>query len=285
MSILNIFGPPRLKPRWSFSTTHILWRFLVSDTGLILGEDRDTDAKTVSFFCLDMKTGAVLWRGKTFAEAWWIGIEALVGERLYLHGFAQPDMPDHHGLVALDARTGREAWQNQAISFYAADADRVIGYRDMFERRVFEQFSAATGAFLGEIDPADADTAEMRRHTFGRTDFIYAEPLAADALELGRIHSALAKHGAVPDGRHSIEYAETGGRIFISAHLPHPAVAGAMPMLKNILCVLNTDTGNEELFDVLNAETPYPVPDSFFIDNDTLYYIKEKHTLCAVPIG
>ncbi len=284
MSIVNIFGTSRLKPHWSFSTTHILWRFLVSDDGLILGEDRDTDAKTVSFFCIDMKTGAVLWRGRTFTEPWWIGTEALVGTRLYLHGFSQPDMPEHHGLIALDARTGNEAWQNGAISFYAADADRVIGYRDLFERRVFEHFDAATGAFLGEIDPATADTAEMRRHTFGRTDFIYAEPLTADDMDLERIRTSLAKHGTMPEDPQSIEYARTGSRLVISAYLPHPAVTGRMPMLKNILCVVNSETGREEFFDVLNAETPYPVPDSFFIDNGTLYYLKGKRTLCALHI-
>jgi hypothetical protein len=46
--------------------------------------------------------------------------------------------------------------------------------------------------------------------------------------------------------------------------------------------VVNPDTEKEEYFDVLNADTPYPVPDSFFIDTGTLYYIKEKQTLCAV---
>jgi hypothetical protein len=284
MKLSHLFGAPRLKPHWSFSTTHVLWRFLVSHHGLILGEDRDTDAKTVTFFCIDMRTGAVLWNGKSFGESWWIGIEALVGERLYLHGFAKPDMPEHHGLIALDATTGVEAWHNPEISFYAADADRVIGYRDLFERRIFEQFDAATGASLGELAAADADTAEMRLHTFGRTDFTYPEPVSPEADEREVIASALARHGAGPDALQTAEFAHTGSHLVISAHLPHPAVQGRAPQLKNILCVVNADTVREDFFDVLNADTPYPVPDSFFIDGDILYYIKEKNTLFAVPL-
>jgi hypothetical protein len=282
MKLSNLIGASRLTPHWSFTTTHILWRILVSEHGTIVGEDRDTEAKTVSFFCLDMSTGAVLWNGKHFAEQWWIGIEALIGNRLYLHGFAKPDMPEHHGLIALDAKTGVEAWTNPEISFYAADHERVIGYRDLFERRVFEQFDAASGAFLGEIAGAEADTGQMRLHTFGRTDFTYPEPLAADDASMEIIRTALARHGAATDN--AIECAHVRGRLCISAHLPHPAVHSGQPQLKNILCVVNADTAKEEYFDVLNAETPYPVPDSFFIDNTTLYYIKEKRTLFAVQL-
>jgi hypothetical protein len=286
MSLLNLFGAPRLKPRWSFSTTHILWRFLVSDDGLILGEDRDTDGKTVSFFCIDMNTGAVLWRDKNFGEAWWIGIEALVGERMYLHGFAQPDMPEHHGLIALDARTGVERWQNADISFYAADADHVIGYRDLFERRVFERFDASTGVFLGELAAADDATEAMRQHTFGRTDFIFAQPLAGDDSENAAIQKILVKHNPVPEVQAAVEFARIGSRLLFSAHLAHASSAGVqIPKLQNILCVVNTDSGREEYFEVLNAETPYPVPDSFFVDHEMLYYIKEKRTLCAVPLA
>ena len=285
MSILNIFGARALKPRWSFSASHVLWRFLVSDDGLLLGEDRDTDNKTVSFFCIDMKTGDVLWREKQFGEAWWIGIEALVGERLYLHGFAQPDMPEHHGLIALATRTGAEAWQNADISFYAADNAQVIGYRDLFERRVFERFDASTGVFLGESDTAGAETSAMRKRAFGRTDFTFAQPLSVEDAEHGLIQSALAKHHAGDTAPLATEFARSGNRIFFSTHLPlAPQNGSQSPRLKNILCVVNADSGKEELFETLNAETPYPVPDSFFIDNETLYYIKEKQTLFAVPL-
>lgn len=285
MKLSNIFGARRLKPQWTFSTHHILWRFLVSDNGLILGEDRDTENKTVSFFCIDMNTGAVLWRDKTYGEAWWIGIEALLGDRLYLHGFAQPDMPDHHGLIALDARTGDEAWRNTEISFYAADAEHVVGYRDLFERRIFQRFDAARGTFLGEQETAGDETEEMRRHTFGRTDFIFPQPLFADDIEREQILKTLAHHMTVQTAEPAVEYAHAGNRLLVSAHLPQiPASGTQTPSLKNILCVVNPATGKDEFFDVLNADTPYPVPDSFFVDDNVLYYIKEKQSLCAVPL-
>lgn len=285
MKLSTLFGSRSLKPQWSFTAAHVLWRFLVSDDGLILGEERDTEAKTVSFFCLEMGTGTVLWRDRTFGESWWTGIEALIGDRLYLHGFAQPDMPEHHGLTSLDARTGTVLWQNADISFYAADAATVIGYRDLFERRVFERFDAATGACLGELATAGEDIDAMRSRTFGRTDFTFAQPMTAGDAEQAVIEKALTKHTDAMHREPVVEFAKSGNSIIFSAHLARiPVHAGAAPSLKNILCVINGETGKEEFTEVLNNDTPYPVPDSFFIDKDVLYYIKEKQTLCAVRI-
>jgi len=285
MKLSRIFGIGGLKPRWSFTASHVLWRFLVSEDGMILGEDRDTEKKTVSFFCLDMRTGAVGWRDKTFGEPWWTGIEALVDERLYLHGFAQPDMPEHHGLIAVDARSGEQVWQNADISFYAADTGVVIGYRDLFERRVFEKFDAASGVYLGEVEPVTLDLDAMRERTFGRTDFTFPQPLGVDDAEFELIRTACAKHSSGIAAEPIVEFARAHGRIFFGAHIPRIPVHGTpAPSLRNILCAIDAETGREELFEVLNADTPYPVQDSFFIDDATLYYIKEKQHLCAVPL-
>jgi hypothetical protein len=283
MNLHSLFAPSRLTPKWSFTASHILWRFLVSDTGMILGEDRDTDAKHVTFFCIEMQTGTVLWRGKSFGESWWTGVEALIGDRLYLHGFAKPDMPEHHGLTAIDARTGNELWSNKDISFYAADDTRVIGFRDLFERRVFEQFDAGTGASLGELESVDAATHALRDRTFGRTDFLFPEPLpdAEPAKQLIE-HVLASTHASSPDERTPIiEYVRNNGRIIFSAHMPNTGKG----TLLNILSIVDEPARKELFRETLNAETPYPVGDSFFIDNDTLYYIKEKRTLVSLPLA
>lgn len=317
MNLRTLFGGGALKPHWHFEASHVLWRFLVSENGLILGEDRDTDAKHVTFFAIEMHTGRVLWSGRSYGEAWWTGIEALVGAKLYLHGFAKPDMPEHHGLKAIDPQTGRELWSNNEISFYAADDERVIGFRDMFERRIFEAFDAHTGVRLGELQAIDADIHELRGRTFGRTDFIYPEPLgptsmlqhahltqpgegAASAepestqyataetnMDENKAISALIERslGSHPGAQNAaqppiVEYARAEGRVAFSAHIPN-AQAGS---LLHLLIVVDEKSGKELFRDTLNADTPYPMTDSFFIDGDTLYYIKEKRSLVALPL-
>ncbi|MGE5315360.1 MAG: DUF4905 domain-containing protein [Acidobacteriota bacterium] len=283
MKLHSLFGSPRLAPAWSFTASHILWRFLLSDSGLLLGEDRDTDAKNVSFFCIDMGTGSVLWRGRTFGEAWWTGIEAVTGNRLYLHGFAKPDMPEHRGLTAVDARTGSVIWSNNDISFFAADASRVIGYRDLFERRVFEEFDAQTGAFLHERQTAGEEAQEMRRGSFGRTDLLFPEPLEKEDPQQPTIERAL-QHAVKTDPAHPpiIDAARAEGRIIISAHVRTSDRPGSMT---HLLLVIDEVTGRELYRDTLNADTPYAIRDSFFIDRSRLYYIKEKQTLVSLPLA
>jgi hypothetical protein len=282
MKLHTLFGGRRLAPDWSFTASHVLWRFLVSGDGMIVGEDRDTDAKSVTFFCIDMRTGTALWRDKTFGEPWWTGIEALVGPRLYLHGFAKPDMPEHHGLTAIELRTGAVLWSNPEISFYAADDTHVIGFRDMFERRVFEQYDAASGAFLGELASVDAGMQDMRNTSFGRTDFVFPEPLQDDEQAMALSRTLFESAGRVDDLKSPIvEYARVPGRIAFSAHVPN-ARTGA---LTHVLAVADESSAKELYRDTLNADTPYPVADSFFIDNATLYYIKEKHTLVSLPLA
>jgi len=54
--------------------------------------------------------------------------------------------------------------------------------------------------------------------------------------------------------------------------------------LKNTLSVIDTSTKKKVYFDVLNESTPYPVPDSFFVDGQRVYYIKERKTLVALDL-
>ncbi len=50
MNISSLFQQRQLKPSWSYTTSGVLWRLLFSETNFIVGEDRDTATKQVSFF-------------------------------------------------------------------------------------------------------------------------------------------------------------------------------------------------------------------------------------------
>src|SRR5450759_102613 len=110
MNISSLFQKKQLKPAWSYTTEGVLWRLLFSETNFIVGEDRDTEKKEVSFFCLNASNGDVLWKDISFAEPWWIGIEGIVHGKVFLHGFKKPDMPEHGRIIAVDLGTGRELW-------------------------------------------------------------------------------------------------------------------------------------------------------------------------------
>jgi hypothetical protein len=48
--------------------------------------------------------------------------------------------------------------------------------------------------------------------------------------------------------------------------------------------VIDETNGKQLYADVLNSSTPAVVPDSFFVDAATIYYVKEKQTVVALPL-
>src|SRR6516164_6982 len=93
-----------LKPAWRFKAVpgKIIWRLLISPTGVLAGEERDPENKTSSLFAVDVPTGNVLWRNITIDEAWWFHTALITAENIYVHRFRKPDMPEPLGIIALD---------------------------------------------------------------------------------------------------------------------------------------------------------------------------------------
>ena len=82
-----------IAPIWEFTARGIIWRLLLSENGFFVGEERNLESKTVSFFCLDQRSGSPLWNDRTFPEHWWISLEATHKNIVFIHEFVSPDMP------------------------------------------------------------------------------------------------------------------------------------------------------------------------------------------------
>ena len=66
----------------------------------------------------------------TFADEWWIGIEAIVGDKVF-HGYAQPDSPWRKRIIAVDLGR-KQLWENKQYALFSVRAPALYGYRDMF---------------------------------------------------------------------------------------------------------------------------------------------------------
>lgn len=272
MKLFSLFSKSSLSPAWTFSAQHFLWRIMFSGSGHIIGEDRNTDAKTVTFFCLDASTGRPIWQQKSFDEQWWIGLDAVHDGRLFLHGFRKPDMPEHKNIYAVDLNTAELIWKNTDCTFLAVQSPSVYGYKDLFERRVYYRLDEKTGELLEELT-ALPDGVEPNIQ-YEKTDFTFSRPVAdngSEALNIARESKEYL----------SAEYIEQDGFIVLNTYSRNlPPAEG----LKNTLSVIDTTTKKKVYSEVLNGSTPYPVPDSFFADGNRVYYIKERKTFVAVDL-
>ncbi|MDE3057043.1 MAG: DUF4905 domain-containing protein [Bacteroidota bacterium] len=295
-----------LVPLWTFTTQGILWRLLFSETNFIVGEDRDTAKKSVTFFCLNAHNGDVLWRDMAYDEAWWIGIEAIVDDRVYLHGFHKPDMPEHSKITAVDLATGKVLWRNDQNSFFYATAEKVVAFRDVFERRLFCELNAATGELLAEMNECPAEAYDVKGKNHGRTDFLFPQTLNDDVESIPLRHLVEANFHE-DNIRGDIEFVRVNGAAIVNLHVVTKSPLQAPPggsrfgigmlrpekpgegihgeVLQNSLHIFDERTGEELFAEVLNAETPAAVPDSFFVDQSIVYFVKERKTLVALDCG
>jgi hypothetical protein len=285
MKIPEFFKREQLVPMWTYSTKGILWRLMIADMGFILGEDRNPERREVTFFCLNAENGDVLWEGKQFEEPWWIGVEAVARDRVYLHGYKKPDSPQHYKIFAIDLGTGKELWRNEEYSFLYATPDKVVVFREMFERRQYLELDAVTGLRLGETQETPESIMLHRNDNDGKRDFLFPEVLMETHESHDEIRKILNRHVTLDALIGHIEFVRTGGKLIGSFHtaLGTP-VPGQAPELRNNLCVIDECAQSLVYTDTLNASTPAVVPDSFFIDRSILFFVRERRTFAAIDL-
>ncbi|MBP6673523.1 MAG: DUF4905 domain-containing protein [Bacteroidetes bacterium] len=273
MKFLSFFSSNRVSPLWQYSADATVWRIMFSHNGIIIGEDRNTENKTVSFFCLNASNGRVLWKHTTFEEPWWIGLSGVTSERLYLHGFKKPDMPEQKNIIAADLSNGTVVWKNTDCAFLALKSPHVFGYRDLFERRLYYRLDDRTGELLEEMNELPDDVPENGQYE--KTDFTFSRQ-ATQELDTELWPLLTTEQGFV-----SADIISTPKYHVLNTYQKN---LGDGRDLKNSLSIIDTATKKKVYSDVLNGSTAYAVPDSFFMDGHRVYYIKERKTFVALDL-
>jgi hypothetical protein len=274
----------KVKPAWQFKTTGDLWRILFSDSGRVVGEDRDPAAKTVTFFCLDETTGEVIWSGIKLEERWWIGMEAIFNGIVYLHEYVKPNLPQHQKIIALDLPTGKLLWRNDELRFLSISEGRLYASKDFFERRLYFELNLATGEVGREF--TDEEGAHLKR---GEEDVILWDIVFPSVFEVGagnydKLAQVIRSHCDLRKVAGTIEFIQRENLLFFNYHeRTTPATAEAR-LLKNCLKVVNTDRNRLIFSDVLNEKALAPTPDSFFLKGEQLFFIRNKNTLVAIRL-
>jgi len=249
---------------------------------MLVGEDRDPAAKRASFFGLNRIKGEVLWENVVFEEPWWISIEAVHRDRVFLHGYSRPDMPDHQRVHVLDLFTGHTLWSRDDARFLFAADDSVFVSRDTASGRTIMELALRDGAVTGtrENDASELNAARSR-----------VQRTAEDAPRF-----PLTLQETFPAG---------GQPAYLQEVVQRGTMAGAMEVLvndglclfsyheksdeeghlRNILNVVQMDNGRQVLSETLNEDVKGIVPDSFFVQEGILYFVRERSQLVAVTMA
>jgi hypothetical protein len=282
MSLFGKFGKAAVKPAWTFAANGILWRLLPAGDHFFVGEDRDKESKSVSFFCIDCTTGAVQWKDVRQGEQWWTGIEAVDGKFVFLHEYSTPDMPGHKKIHCLDLASGKLLWSNVDLQFVLAANGILIAAREGFETREFFEIDVSNGNVLAKIEVGRVHEERARAPQPSRgLRFPVPIDLAAPGSQLQPL---LARRKS---GEGEVQYAETfeGDHLHIMAAYVLATRGAEGQTYSQHLEIFERESLKSLFRETINRETVAIVPDAFFLLGEMMYYIQERKTLCAIDLG
>ncbi len=274
----------KLSPIWRYETTGVLWRLVPTDAGKLLGEQRDLVKKSVSFFCLSQMTGEVLWENLAVGDHWWSGIEAVHRDVFFVHGFATPDLPEHKSITAVDLLSGTKLWSNDELNFILAVDDSVFASRNSLEGNHLLELEYRTGAILRSFGTNEEVLREARIRSAGSAVDLLQFPAPLDKSD-ANIFEAIQKLVPFEKLIGPVEMIELDGALIFNYHEPCPQQGKNELRVNNILRVIDKGSDSVIFGDIINAEAPAIVPESFFVQHGTLFYIKNRTTLTAVRIA
>jgi outer membrane protein assembly factor BamB len=271
-----------VQPAWVYRADGVVWRVVPTGAGVFVGEDRNLQEKQVSFFCVNQMTGEVLWKGISFDERWWIGIEAVHSDRVFLHGFSKPDMPDHKKILALELLTGRTAWSNEDMRFILAVEESVFASKDTINGRMIFELNLRTGSMLHSLGdhPEVLNAAKSRLQVMANDGAEFPFPLGESLLMNEPKIALVYKHCRRDDVVGSIEVVDKDNFLFFGYH-----EKGNMGgRLRHTLKIIDQNNGDLLFAETLNQSLQNAVPDSFFLQGNMIYFVKERSSLTGVNI-
>ncbi len=280
----SLLGPPRLRPDWTFASDGSIWRLLPSATGYLVGEMRQEGERTVRFFCLRERDGTLQWPHRALHEPWWLGIEALQDDTLLIHGYAQPNLPEHRGLYALSLKTGDLLWQAPDVTYWFGKSDAVYVVKMVSDRQVAMELDVRTGVIRREYSDSLEELYRLKKSLLDANEsFALPHPLEEEELPeavIRRMRTIDTRYQVIGD----LEGIRLRDRVVYNRYTRNAQNPGMMPTLTNRIYVVDCANGRLLHADVLDTSAHIPVPDSFFVKDARLYYIKNGKALTAISL-
>ena len=300
MGILSFFRPnsgstespnaehTKLRPAWKFLTRDeqsVIWKLLISPSGILAGEERNVEAHTADLCAIEVATGTVLWRNVPISEAWWFGSELVSRHSLYLHTFPTPDMPQAQGIIAIDLETGRERWRRPEFVLMFEANERVYAGNPRNPHELI-QLDLLSGEEIERLRDPNAIAALKSLVEDSDDANVYPFALTEESDAYSAIAELITSTTQEAGIRGTIDFAEYDSYIVYSFHRRLTSADAALRnALANELYILNRESGELVYHDTLNGDTPFPIPDNFFIHRGTLIYVKEKREIVGVALA
>ncbi|MCK5086873.1 MAG: DUF4905 domain-containing protein [Melioribacteraceae bacterium] len=263
----------KIKKKYSFKDGHQIWRLLVTDSEKLLIESRNTDQKEAFFTCLDLFSGESKFTDHQFSEKYWLGIETIYKDKIFIHTFAKPDMPGHRGLTVFDLNSQIVVWENKEYAFLFIYEDKVYTYQERFEGRRFFTLDFNTGEFIEDIGENSDEINLLREKVESEKDYsnyLFPEPFLNVNID-SNVSEIIKNTTGKLELVGYVEYTIFDKLLLLSYH-----TRSSDKNISNTFVAFNIDKKKKIFSKVLNKKVNAFAPDSFFVYRDLLLIVKEK---------
>jgi hypothetical protein len=282
----RLFRIPRMdrfRPSWQYTVQGFFWQIHTGSPQWLVGEVRVPETKRVEYFCLDRASGVPLWAALNPPGTWWSGIEA-VGEGVVLfHGFASPDLPLHKGLFAVEVLSGRTLWSNPDARFLGLHSSTVLVSVEAPGRISYRELDLFSGSVVRE-DAKEENPESVRAEGMQRKVSSARFPRPVREAGFDSTWPALREKMSPGVLEDSIVVLQAGPYSVVGLCTPTARHTEERPDLSSTLVVYRTDNAAVAYADVTNPHTATIVPEPFFVQDEVLYYVKQRSTLVAVRL-
>jgi hypothetical protein len=278
--VTQIFRRRRLEPSWVYKSEGIIWRLHPARGGMLVGEERNIESRTASFFCVD--PSGTLWKGKNFGEKWWTGIETVHRGVLFLYGFATPDLPGRKGTTAVDCATGEVLWNNGDLTFIGAAGDRIYSTQEAPGGPVVAEIDYRTGALVREVGRGRTAMQQVPLDVDGLEEVEYPQVLSED--DVSPLSAVVRKLSATAVADRPVEYGEHGPYLVIAYQRKGGAARDEVTPYTQVMDVVERVSGTLAMHVTLERTVSTPAFGSFLVHSGTLYFVRERKTLTAVRL-
>lgn len=265
----------------------VIWKILPTPGGILFGESRDPEGKTMSLFALRPGTGEKIFSGVQLDEPWWIALEMTVGEVAILHRFPKPDLPNAMGTVAVDTTNGAILWSNDQLRILCGVEELAIAQQgDSLDWSNLLLIDARSGIRLEEIGEDPARVAGFQLACEGSAQWsgwINGDELNEGDARFAEINGRLDVLGK--ERRGTIEFAEHGGYQIVACH--RRSTRSATSMLSNLYDTeLFVFDGERTLYrETIMRDASGVGSEIFFILNGVLMFIRDRRTLVGINLN
>nr|WP_262914594.1 DUF4905 domain-containing protein [Pontibacter vulgaris] len=242
-------------------------------------EVRDADLLIAHFYTLDCATYTLQEIKLPQQLTWWQGLEDAHQGKVYIHGYADRQLGQHKGILALEATTGKPAWESTGLAFYGIVAAGILAYPATELEADYTLLDAASGKTMESgISQLQATAAVndfgRQRYSLCQYPVLYKEGETYFEQVRDFLNAMEFEAGPVQ----ALEYAETENCFIISFY-----IASGKDKLKNILLVYDL-AGEFLLQETLGCGLSGIGSDTFFIFGADLYFIQNRDILKAYQL-